>query len=499
MKQLLGMLLAVVFISGLIHPVSAAADKEDVKDEIMYDIVVDRFNNGDSSLKGQAELSDPYTYHGGDLQGIIAKLDQLKKYGYTTLVLSPVMANAPKGYHGYWIEDFYKVDEQFGTMADLQELVKEAHDRDMKIVLEFVTNYAADTHPMTDDPAKHDWYSESQGDTSFQWQDHTVTLDQTNSHVRQFLTDVADYWMDETDIDGYQFHAADKANQNFLGDLTAHLQENYPNIYLLGDRLDKTSGDGELTKNTAIQMTDNPALMPVMSDVFAAAGKPVTSIYETWQNNGRQKGLNYLDTPSSERFSEKVVNSKRNVLTAWKLALTYLYTLPGTPMVYQGSEIPMLGEGFPENQNLVEWNSADEDLEKFNNRIASLRSEFPALRHGDYEMVDSNGAMSLFKRSFEGESLYIAINNDKESQMIPVSSINQGKQLNGLLGDNLVRANDDGDFEIVLPRETAEIYSVETNTGLNWWFIAPIVGILFIFIAGLIYLKRKEKKREAAD
>ncbi|MFD1361031.1 alpha-amylase family glycosyl hydrolase [Lentibacillus salinarum] len=496
MKRLLCIILAMSFFPGLAQSVSAAG-QEAIKEDIVYYILVDRFNNGDTSQNDHANLDDPFAYHGGDLQGITEKLDHLQGNGYTTLVLSPIMANAPDGYHGYWIEDFYQVDEQFGTMDDLQELVKEAHDRDMKVVMELVTNYAAETHPMTEDPDKREWLEENSGQASFPWLDKTVALDQSNPDVQQFLTDVADYWIEEAGIDGYQFHAADQANKPFLEELTTHLQDNNPDLYLLGHILDDESYDGQLTEDTAIQMVENSDLTSIMTDVFANEGAPVAPIYEAWEADGRQEGLTYLDNPYTERFTQKFLENGRNTLTAWKLALTYLYTAPGTPMIYQGSEIPMGGAGFPENQQLVKWNSSDEDLEQFINRIAALRSEFPALQYGDYELIDSSGAMSLFKRSYEGESVYIAINNDVESQAVSIDGPEADKQLSGLLGDNLVRADDNGQYKIGLPRETTEVYVVQDDAGLNWSMITPILAVVVLFVAGIIYLNRKQKQREA--
>ncbi|WP_010529911.1 alpha-amylase family glycosyl hydrolase [Lentibacillus jeotgali] len=498
MKRLL--LLATVLLSlfASAGPVVAGEDESSsIQSETFYQILVDRFNNGDNTLDDQVDLEDPVAYHGGDLQGITDKLGHLKEMGYTTLVLSPVMENSANGYHGYWIEDFYKVDDQFGTMADLKELVKEAHGKDMKIVLEFVTNYVSENHVMTDDPAKSDWIKDSSRKQSFQWQDQTVVLDQSNPEVQDFLMDVADYWIEEANIDGYKFHAADKANQTFLDELTTHIRSGNPEFYMLGDISDTESYNGNLTEDTAIQAVDNHALYESMTEVFAKAGKPLTSIHETWQATGGQDRLNYLDNQHTTRFTQKFQENGRNNVTAWKLALTYLYTVPGAPMVYQGSEIPMGGAGFPENQQLIKWNSSDEDLQKFTNRIGALRSEFPALQHGDYELVKSSGAMSLFKRSYEGDTLFIAINNDTESRDVLLDSIGSGKQLKGLLGDNLVRENEDGQYRIGLPRETAEVYVVQDDAGLNWVVIAPVAVIFILFIAGVIYLTRQQKKREA--
>src|SRR5699024_3287565 len=123
-------------------------------------ILVDRFNNGNQAPSDQVDVDDPYTYNGGDINGITKMLDELDDHGFTTISLSPIMENAPKGYHGYWIEDFFDVESEFGTMEDLQNLVEEAHDRKMKVMLEFVPNYVAQSSPIVDDPDKTDWFTE---------------------------------------------------------------------------------------------------------------------------------------------------------------------------------------------------------------------------------------------------------------------------------------------------------------------------------------------------
>lgn len=496
MKHFLMTVMVISFSLGLAAPVAAAAD-ESINSEIIYSILIDRFNNGDQTQGKQVNLDDPLAYHGGDLQGITAKLDSLKELGYTTLVLSPIMENAPGGYHGYWIEDYFKVDEQFGTMKELKKLVQEAHERDMKIVLEFVTNYVSLTHPMTENPDKAGWIKENNEVDSFQWLDKTAVLDQTNPEVKQFLKDAADYWINEAAIDGYKFHAADQTNQEFLNELTAHISEQNPGFYMLADILDSENYTGNIEENTGIQAVENNALYEPMVSVFAKAGEPVSAVHDAWMNSEKEDGLNYLDNEYTERFTQKFRKNGRSPLTVWKLALTYLYTAPGAPTIFQGSEIPMVGGAFPESQKLVMFNSGDEDLEKFINRIASLRGEFPALQKGDYELLESSGAMSLFKRSYEGESVYIAINNDTESQAVEIDGIESGKQLNGLLGDNLVRENDQGQFKVGLARESADVYVVEEDTGLNWIFIGVIAGIFILFIVFVISLSIKQKKREA--
>src|SRR5690625_6799976 len=133
MKKGLSILIGCIMLLNIFFPVGLKAQSQNnLQEEIIYDILVDRFNNGNQKLSEQVDLNDPLTYHGGDIEGVTKKLDEIKNHGFTTVSLSSIMENAPKGYHGYWIEDFYKIEKQFGTNEDLHQLIEEAHKRDMK-------------------------------------------------------------------------------------------------------------------------------------------------------------------------------------------------------------------------------------------------------------------------------------------------------------------------------------------------------------------------------
>lgn len=475
---------------------TVAEDKADLKEEIIYNILVDRYNNGDQSLNEEVDINDPTAYHGGDLEGIIMNLDTIQEMGFTTIALSPIMENASEGYHGYWIKDFYNVEKQFGTMEDVQILVEEAHKRDMKVVLEFVTNYISASHDIASDPSKTDWIKENdlKATDSTKWLENVAVLNQDNPEVADYLTDVAEFWMAETNIDGFKLHAADQASANFLKSFTASIKAIDPDFYILANVLQDESRIEELSEIPDIDAVDNQLLLEEMNDVFAEADNPVSPLYELWEDN-QLGGLLAVDNKNTKRFSQMVAENGRNEFTSWKLALTYMYMTPGIPSIYQGSEIPMYGGGFPENQMLMQFNSGDEDIPEFLGRIAALRSEFPAFVYGDFEEVGSSGAMSVFKRTYEDNTIYIAINNDSESQTVAVTDVDSGMQLNGLLGDNIVRETKDGEFKIGIGRETAEVYIVEDDKGINWVFIGFILGIFFLFIFAVIYLSRKQKKR----
>lgn len=498
MKRTAIMLLTALFVfTNAGYTEAAGSEDRQLNGEVIYNILVDRFNNGDFKSDDQVDLDDPKAFHGGDIQGIIRKMDELEVLGVTTISLSPIMENAPDGYHGNWIEDFTRIDEQFGSMEDLERLIDDAHERGIKVVLEFVTNYVAKSHPIVDDAEKQDWIEE-ETETDPDWLDNVVKLNQDNQKVAAFLQDAAHYWMDETDIDGFKLQAVDQSSLDFLSDFTKDIKERDPDFYLLGDILVTDENREQILEDTEIQAIDNAALYQSMTDVFSQVDNPVADLLETEMDGGGDTDLLYVDNQYTKRFSQQFAEQGRNDLTTWKLALTYMYTMPGAPGIFQGSEIPMYGENAEETQMLVQFNSGDNDLKEFHERIASLRTEFPVLSYGDLEVIGSSKAMSVYKRTYKGESMYVAINNGSESESVTVKGIDSGKQLRGFLGDNIVRESDNGEYKIGLARETAEVFAVEDDSGLNWGFITFILGVFALFIAMIIFLSRKQKKRNAA-
>lgn len=475
---------------------AAGLEDRELNEEVIYNILVDRFNNGNFQTDGQVDIDDPKAFHGGDIQGIMKKLDQIDELGITTITLSPIMENASNGYHGNWIENFEQLDEQFGSMDDLKQLIDEAHKHDIKVVLELVTNYVAKSHPIVDDPKKQDWMEE-QTQTDPEWLDNVVKLDQDNPEVAAFLRDAANFWMDETDIDGFKLQAVDQSSVDFLADFTKDIKEKDPDFYLLGDILVTDENREQILDETEIQAIDNVALYQSMTDVFSKVDTPVADLLETANERGGHGDLLYVDNQYTKRFSQQFAEQGRNDLTTWKLALTFMYTMPGTPGIFQGSEIPMYGENAEEAQMLVQFNSGNTDIKEFHDRVASLRTKFPVLSYGDFEIIGSSKAMSVYKRSYQGETMYVAINNGSESEAVTLTGMDSGKQLRGFLGDNIVRETGDGEYKIGLARETAEVFAVEDDSGLNWGFIAFILGVFLLFVVMIVILSWKQRKRNA--
>ena len=157
------------------------------QDEVIYFLLPDRFENGDpgndrGGLRGDALTTgfDPAHkgfYHGGDLKGLIARLDYIQGLGATAVWLAPVFKNKPvqgtpgtysAGYHGYWVTDFTQVDPHFGTNADFKAFVDAAHARGMKVYMDIITNHTADVISFAECEGRNECPYRSIGDYPYQ-------------------------------------------------------------------------------------------------------------------------------------------------------------------------------------------------------------------------------------------------------------------------------------------------------------------------------------------
>src|SRR5699024_9070370 len=275
--------------------------------------------------------------------------------------------------------------------------------------------------------------------------------------------------------------AADEANEVFLHELTTHIKEKDADFLPIADLLKPERDTSDMFDEDSIDLVEDYTMYKAMTDTLAKPEQSVNDMYEAWKEKSSDKALLYVDNKYTPRFTQVIGENERHPLTAWKLALTFMYTTPGVPYVYQGSVVPMFGKGVPENQSLVQFTFDTDDYTEFYHRVSSLRDTFPALTEGEYESVDSNGAMSVFKRQTEDETIYVAINKDSESRSVTVSDIESGMQLRGVLEEDIVREAKDGTFTIGLPREAADVFVIEQDTGLNWPFIVLVGGIFFLF------------------
>ncbi|KFZ43795.1 alpha-amlyase [Anoxybacillus flavithermus] len=503
MKRVFRALLVFILLLSVTTPASAKTERT-WQDERIYFIMVDRFNNGNPKNDYEVNVHDPKAYHGGDLQGIIDKLDYIKGMGFTAIWLTPIFANEKGGYHGYWIEDFYKVEEHFGTLDDFKRLVKEAHKRDMKVILDFVVNHTGYNHPWLNDPAKKDWFHEkkdifnwaNQQEVENGWLFGLPDLAQENPEVKAYLFDVAKWWIQETDIDGYRLDTVKHVPKWFWDEFAKEVKSVKQDFFLLGEVWhDDPRYVAEYGKHGIDALIDFPFYKEA-STIFSNVDQSLEPLYNVWKRNAAFYDRPYLlgtflDNHDTVRFTRLALQNRINPVTRLKLGLTYLFSAPGIPIMYYGTEIALDGGEDPDNRRLMNFRT-DKELIDYVTKLGELREKLPSLRRGDFELLYEKDGMALFKRTYENETTVIAINNTSKTQKVTLDDeLEQGKELRGLLVGDLVRSKD-GKYDIILDRETAEIYVLAPKTGLNIPFIAALVAVYTAF--GLfLYFARKRK------
>ncbi|WP_459500717.1 alpha-amylase family glycosyl hydrolase [Bacillus sp. C1] len=412
-----------------------AAEKRVWQDEVIYSIMVDRFNNGDAGNDKQLNVGNLEGYQGGDIQGVIKRLDYIKEMGFTTVMLSPIFQS--ETYDGRGTVDFRKVNEHFGSLQDVKQLTQEAHKRDMKVVFQFVVE-----------------------------------------KEQEALADSVKWWVKEADIDGSYVIHSKEISHRVLDEVKQSVQGMKKNFLVMND-------GGENVHNEYYKH---------ITDVFAKSDTSIKPLYDaSLIENGKEIGA-FLDRQDTKRFVRGAKENGYYPPSRLKLALAYLYTSPGVPIVYYGTEIALDGGDVPDNHRLMDFKT-DEKFLQYITRLGELREKLSSLRHGTFELLYDKAGMSVLKRKYKDEVTLVAINNTQETQKVSLSEneIGENRELKGLVEDEIIR-EEDGNYYLVLKREEANVYQVREKTSINWLFVSLLVGINVLFITFLIVVKKRKKQ-----
>lgn len=485
-------------------PVSAAdKEMERWQDGAVYYILVDRFLNGDGTNDNDVDLQNPNAYQGGDFKGIIEKLDYIKEMGFTTIALNPIYENAKDGYHGDWTLDFKKINKHFGSLEDFKNLVQAAHDKNMKVIIDFNANHVAAEHPWLSDAKKKDWFhaKADQQNIESKWMNGLPDLNQENPEVKTYLIDAAKWWINQTDIDGYRLKDYQYISKDFWQAFGKEVKSVKEDFILFGEISPDQSGKDELYRNKYIDSFLDFSQMEAMSDIFARPDKKLDSLFTIWDWN--EKNLHQpeyssvmIDQADTVRFTKKASDQHQFPGTRWKMALTYMYTVPGIPTVYYGSEIALNGGETPENRKMMDFRT-DKELIDYITELSELRNEYPALRKGTIKLLGKQDGMAVFERKTSDQTILVAINNSSKTKTVKLDDtvIGKDKELRGRLAGNLVKSKE-GELAITLERETSEVFLVADESGINmmYIFVMVLVNILFFSFLYLAWKKGKQKK-----
>lgn len=413
--------------------------------DLIYFIMTDRFNDGDKSNDNFSDVNknDARAYHGGDFKGIIDKLDYIKSLGATAIWITPTTENITKGYHGYWTNDFYKVDPHLGTMDDLKALVQEAHKRNIKVLMDYVANHTGPNSAMYKEKGS-DWFHPNKGISNWNdqnqlennWLYDLPDLNQENPEVKKFLIDNALWWIDQTGIDGMRLDTVRHVPKPFWNEFANAIKTKYPDFYLLGevwntnprylDEYHKAGIDG---------MTDYP-LFDGIKEAFVKFGKADKLVNAIQQRNQySDPGINgiFIDNHDNKRLMTLAGDKGPEYL---RQALAFIMTYPSIPIVYYGTEIGMKGGDDPDNRKDMAWDQTkNSDILAYYKKLVALRSGNAALAEGDIKLLDYDRYFFSYMREKDDKSVIVVMNlQDKEKTVtvnVPTQAIQYKDALTG--------------------------------------------------------------------
>ncbi|WP_419888728.1 alpha-amylase family glycosyl hydrolase [Neobacillus niacini] len=502
MKKTLITLILICFLLITVIPAHAETQRDGRlwQDETIYSIMVDRFFNANTNNDKEVNTLDPLAYNGGDFQGVIDKLDYLNEMGFTAIRLTSIFDNTAGGYHGYWVNDFYKPDEHFGSMKTFKKLVQEAHKREMKVVIDFVSNNVSLEHPWLMDSSKKNWFHEKQemSDSKEQeelengWVNGLPDLNQDNPEVKEYLLDAAKWWINETDIDGYSLPEVNYVPVSFWSDFSKEVKSEKEDFFLLGITSTNSVADPRKYVEAGIDSLTDYQHSEDLRNVFAATNQTFGPL-----NDSKVQKLEvqpqFFDNEFTPRFTQDIVSNKHFPGARWKTALTYIYSTPGIPVVFYGSEIALNGGEIPDNRQPMNFRT-EKELIDYITKLGELRNQLPSLTRGSMEMLYEKDGMAVYKRVYQDETAIIAINNTSESQNITLNSeqIEGDKELRGLLNGDLVRSNGD-QYDLIIDRDESEIYVLTKKSGINMPLVGSLVAVYILFTIFILKIRKRRK------
>ncbi len=428
-----------------------------VKHAVFYQIFPDRFATSSrvekpSNLEPWDTPPSVFGFKGGDLLGVVERLNYLQDLGINAIYFNPVFQSASN--HRYHTHDYFHIDPLLGGDKAFRTLLDEAHRRGLRVILDGVFNHASRgffqfNHILETGPSSPylNWFNIKRfplnayrGKPNYQcWYDLAALpeFNTDNPQVRHFIFDVANYWLEQgidgwrldvpmcidDDIFWYEFRQVVKsANPEayIVGEIPGEAQR-----WLQGDQFDAVmnyqfaqaclgffageSIDRELEKGL-MGLPPTPVLEAAR---FAERAGQLLTLYP------RQAALaqfNLLDSHDTPRFLTLASGDK----SALRLAVLFQMTYPGAPCIYYGDEIGMDGgKGhYPEaSRYSFTWdeNRWDTDLRQHYQRCIALRNSHPALRTGEFVPLCTQGQLFAFIRQLEEDKLVVIINNDIHS------------------------------------------------------------------------------------
>ena len=449
---------------------SAERQSFDTSDAI-YLIMPDRFSNGDPTNDNSPETAEKADYeaffgrHGGDIQGILNHLDYISGLGMTAIWSTPLLLdNEPReSYHGYACADYYQIDPRFGSNASYKALVREAHGKGLKMIMDVVTNHCGAAHwwmsslPFSD--WIHQWPEYTHSNCAFSaqndpycsefdrknmvggWFDTAMPdMNLENPYVLQYFKQWAVWWIEWADLDGFRVDTYPYNDKLPMAEWCKAVRNEYPGINIVGEVW------SENVPQVAYWQADNPnrdgfnSNLPSIMDfpLYGAITRGINADWSGWDGgmvkvyDSIANDVYYKDTRNIMIFpgnhdTERIADIVNGDSDRLKIVMTLMATLRGYPQIFAGDELGLhsrdrsQGHGglrveFPDNW---ESDSAVKELHDYVSTLLRWRRTSDAVKYGaTLHFLERNNSYAYFRHT-EGDVVFVFVNNNPEPMTVP--------------------------------------------------------------------------------
>lgn len=487
-------------------------------EDIIYLIVPDRFADGNPDNNVVEGFGDQYNRengqgrHGGDIQGIINRLDYLKELGITAIWSTPLVENENfMSYHGYGATDLYNVDARFGNNELYKKLVEEAHKRGIKTIYDHVANHISIEHPWMADlpmpewingsatnffPPNHgkqifaDMYSDSltYDYVTEGWFTHYLPdLNHENPFTAQYIIQNTIWWIEYAGLDGIREDTYPYANQEFMAQWAEEIFKEYPDFNIVGE---VWTGETQFLawwqKDSPLRRDYNsnlPSLMDfgirdVLNRVITGTDN-MHDVYNRFAMDYLYVDPNMLVTFTDNHDVDRSMLFADGNVDVFKLAHHILFTTRGIPQLFYGTEIGMEGGrghgparadfpgGFPGDERDAFTESGRTDFENdiftFFQKYIDVRKKHKSLTLGSMVHFPPENDVYTYFRIYEDEKIMSVVNNNDTEMEVDFykmrSRINAGDKLVNLLTGEEVTVPEN--LKITFPAKQGQLFLVE--------------------------------------
>ena len=379
------------------------------------------------------------------LNTLLPWIDHIKEIGCTALYIGPLFESVG---HGYETTDYKKLDSRLGTNEDLTNFVKACHDKGIRVIFDGVFNHTGrdffafkDIQKNRENSPYVNWYCNVNfgGNTEYNdgfsyenWGGYNllVKLNQRNPEVQNYICDVIRFWVSEFDIDGIRLDAADVLDFDFMRVLRHTADEVKKDFWLMGEVI---HGDySRWVNGQTLHSVTNYALHKALYSGHNDHNYfEIAHTVKYLQNMGDLDLYNFVDNHDVERIHTKLQNKAH-----FAPVHVLLYTLPGVPSIYYGSEFGIDGkkEKFSDASlrpalDLKDYADAvtKNPCTALIAALGKVRQGTPALSYGSYSELALTNRQFAFARDLDGVRVIVTVNNDdSEAEMnLPTGSADE--------------------------------------------------------------------------